>query len=184
MNIQHLVVKYFAVQPESIDPARFIPLFHQWVADQSMEELLIDVADYRHVPHGPSVLLVGHEADYVLDEGGGRPGLAYLRKSPVAGSNADRFRQALAAAGRAADRVEAELSGVAFDRTEFQLAINDRALAANDADTFAAASSELEEFLKRQFGQDDAAITYVSGDDPRRLLTMQVKLSEALLLAH
>ena len=44
-----------------------------------MKKLLLDVADYKHVQEGPGIVLIGHEADYSLDLGGGRAGLVYDR---------------------------------------------------------------------------------------------------------
>tara|TARA_B100000686_G_scaffold287783_1_gene313482 strand:- start:471 stop:1058 length:588 start_codon:yes stop_codon:yes gene_type:complete len=64
-----------------VDPESVIPVFNRWISDRTLEDhLMIDIADYRHVPNGPSVILVGHEADIVIDHGDGWPGLAYIRK--------------------------------------------------------------------------------------------------------
>ena len=41
--------------------------------EHAFDELMIDVADYKHVKHGPGVVLVGDANDYYLDEGEGRP---------------------------------------------------------------------------------------------------------------
>ena len=67
MNIDHVNVKVFAKAP--VDLAAAIPVFHRWIQEGACEELLIDVADYRHVPAGPGVVLIGHEANYSLDCG-------------------------------------------------------------------------------------------------------------------
>ena len=63
------------VDAEEADLEQIVELFHQWVADQSMPEMLIDIADYRHVPDGPGSVLVGLESDYAIDHAGGRYGL-------------------------------------------------------------------------------------------------------------
>ena len=60
MNVQHVNVKIFAEDP-AIELDGAIPVFHRWIQRNVCEELLIDVADYRHVPAGPGVLLVGHD---------------------------------------------------------------------------------------------------------------------------
>ncbi len=65
--VQHVKVKIFAREPVSIDLADAIPVFHSWIQDRVCEELLIDVADYRHVAAGPGVMLIAHEANYSLD---------------------------------------------------------------------------------------------------------------------
>ena len=75
-------VKFFAnPQPGSaLDLAPYIGLFHQFIQEKSVEGLLIDVADYTHVPDGPGILLVGHDVDYGIDLAGGRAGLLTVRK--------------------------------------------------------------------------------------------------------
>ena len=110
MEFQHVNVKLFVDGELTVDPAKFIDVFHAWVKDQLFDGLLIDVADYRHVPAGPGVLLVGLEADYAMDHASNRWGLRYNRKTPLAGSNEDRFRQALGAALNACRLLEAEFA--------------------------------------------------------------------------
>jgi hypothetical protein len=121
--------------------------------------LLIDVADYRHVAAGPGVVLVGLEADYAMDNAGGRWGLLYNRKAARDGSNEDRFTQAFRAAASACHRLEEEVTGLKFSRQEFQLFINDRALAPNVPETLEACRDEIESFLKNLLGHDDATLT-------------------------
>jgi len=78
MTMPHRIkIKYFVQEPENVDLPAFVPLFHRWIQNQSGDDLLIDVADYKHVPNGPGVLLMGHQADYALDMSQGRPGLIY-----------------------------------------------------------------------------------------------------------
>src|SRR3989442_6323570 len=78
--VQHVRVKIFAREPVSIDLGDAIPIFHRWIQDRVCPEMLIDVADYRHVPNGPGVMLIGHEANYSLDNTKDRLGLPYSRK--------------------------------------------------------------------------------------------------------
>lgn len=182
MNLQHVNVKIFVEGELSLDMERFIETFHRWVAEQSMEgELLIDVADYRHVPDGPGVVMVGLEAEYALDQTGGRPGLRYNRKGVLEGGNQDRLRQAFTAAANACRRLEDEYDTLKFSRQEFEIFINDRALAPNTPDTFASAKPELETFLKETLGADDFTIEHNA--DPRRLFTTTIKLAKPFDLA-
>jgi hypothetical protein len=180
MELQHVNVKIFVDGDLQIDLQKVVEVFHRWTAEQSMDEMLIDVADYRHVPAGPGVVLVGHEADYGLDNAGNRQGLLYNRKAAIDGSNADRFRQALAAALKACDLLEAEFPGqLKFDRQEFELIINDRALAPNTVTTFESCQGELESLLG-ELGQADAELSH--DDDPRRRFSVNVKLNKPLEL--
>jgi hypothetical protein len=177
MEFQHVNVKVFVEGDLPFDPSRFINVFHGWIQQQVAPELLVDVADYCHVPHGPGVLLVAHEADYSMDHTDGRWGLRYNRKAPIAGSNDDRFRQALSAAASACCRLEEQFakgnsggSGATrplrFSRTQFEVFVNDRALAPNTPEVFAAFRSDLQGFLSRLLGHKD--FTLEGPGDPRR----------------
>jgi len=167
MELQHVNVKIFVAGAMPVDLARFIEVFHAWTADQSMPEMLIDVADYRHVPAGPGVVLVGHEADYGMDNAGDRLGLLYNRKAPVDGSNADRFRQALHGAAQACLRLEEEIGeGLRFSRTELQLLVNDRAFAPNTPATHEACVPEIRTFFAGVFGHNQFQLA--AEGNPRR----------------
>src|SRR5258706_10664559 len=128
MDLQHFNVKLFVDQPETVDLAAFMTVFNGWIQDQATEELLIDVADYRHVQEGPGVVLIGHEANYSLDNAEDRLGLLYNRKAPLPGSNQDRLRQAVRAALLAAQRLAVK-PGLKFSGGEAQGGGNDRLLA-------------------------------------------------------
>lgn len=43
-------------------------VFHEWIRNDSLQDILVDVADYRHVSRGPGVVLVGHECNYQVRE--------------------------------------------------------------------------------------------------------------------
>lgn len=173
MDLQHVNVKIFAEDDSKIDLAPFIEVFHQWVGGQVMDELLIDVADYRHIPDGPGVVVVGLEADYSMDTTGGRCGLRYNRKAALEGANAERFAQALRSAARASGMLETEFEDLKFSRREFEIFVNDRALAPNTPETFAACRPEIEAFLKDTLGHDDFGVKPTS-DDPRSLFGVNV----------
>lgn len=176
MELQHVNVKIYVDNGQDIELAPFIDIFHKWVSAQVLDELLVDVADYRHVPAGPGVLLVGLEGDYSMDNTGNRLGMRYNRKAPLAGSNQERFLQAFKSAATACKLLESDYGangGLKFSRQEFELLINDRALAPNTAETFAACQPELEAFLKDQLGHEDFTLTH--HDNPRSRFAVAVK---------
>ena len=179
MELQHVNVKIYVDGDLSVDPEQFIEIFHRWIADQIADELLIDVADYRHVPDGPGVVLVGHEADYALDHARGRYGMLYNRKDVVPGSNDDRLEQAFRAVTQACLWLEAELDSglLKFSRQEFEIVINDRALAPNTEATFANIRRELEAYLSRALGHDEFGIERHS-EDPRNRFGVVVSISK------
>lgn len=178
MELQHINVKIFVEGELPVDPEEFIPVFHGWVQEQAGETVLIDVADYSHVPDGPGVMMIGLEADISLDQTGGRWGLLYNRKGALDGSNADRIRDALRRAASACLRLEEQFSaaGLKFSRTEFEVIVNDRAVAPNTADTLAAAQPEIEAALTSALGH--AALTLEHHSDPRSRFGFTVRCAE------
>ena len=116
--LQRFSLKIFAEPASAGEPSTIIPVFHTWIQEHAVPGLLIDVADYTHLVDGPSVLLAAHEANYALDETGGRPGLSYTRKQPLEGTFGERLAVAAAALITAARRLEqdtARMTGGGID---------------------------------------------------------------------
>jgi hypothetical protein len=159
---------------DTVHLEEFMGVFNAWIQDQVVaDELLIDVADYRHVWGGPGVVLVGHEANYSLDNGDQRLGLLYNRKAPVAGTNADRLRQAVRAALLAAERL-GQRPGLRFDGQSLQLAVNDRMLAPNTEATWEAARPELSAFFDQFYGAGQYTLTRHGAARERFTVDVQV----------
>ena len=101
MQPEKLQLKLYTDRATGISPEAFVVVFHNWIKKKLLPELMIDVANYAHVPKGPGVALIGHGNDYFIDEGEGRLGLLYSRKrgAPDAEQRlADTFRRTLHAA--------------------------------------------------------------------------------------
>lgn len=180
MNLQHVNVKIFVHDPATIDPAAFIPVFHEWIQDQVHDELLIDVADYRHVPGGPGVVLVGHEANYSMDHADHRWGLLYNRKTPVSGSAQHRISQAIQAALRACYHLErhpALYPELSFDGREMHITLNDRLAATNTEESYRAFAEPLRPVLDALYGGKNYTLDRLAGNDPRKRLTVRVTAS-------
>lgn len=180
MDIQHLNIKFFLDDPEAVDFSDLIGIFNGWIQKQGAEELLIDVADYAHVHAGPGVLLIGHEANYSLDNTGGRPGLLYNRKAKVDGTVQARLTQATRAALVASRRLETE-HGYKFTGQALQLFINDRLLAPNTPETFNALAPELHAFFNQLLAGAEYTLNWVA--DPRERFTVNVTTAAKLDLA-
>ena len=180
MELQHVNAKILVDGDLSVDPGRFIDVFHRWIREGVIEGLLIDVADYRHVPHGPGVMLIGFDSDYSMDNAGGNWGLLYNRKSPLEGSNDDRLSDALKSAVQACKLLEAEFAddGLKFSRQQFELFINDRALAPNTDETWDACQPILQSFLKSALGHEEFDLQRES--EPRRRFGVTVKTKQPL----
>ena len=185
IELQHINVKLLVRNPEAFDLEPLIPIFHDWIRDQVGEELLLDVADYRHVDAGPGVVLIGHEGNYSVDNADKRLGVRYNRKAALDGSNQDRLRQAARAALTACQRLETDhrLGGrLRFNSQEIEIFINDRLLAPNCDATREAAGPDLQIFLQKLFRGSEFSMSY--GNDPRKLFSASVKAVHPFTVAE
>ncbi|HEY7305733.1 MAG TPA: hypothetical protein VH601_16525 [Bryobacteraceae bacterium] len=175
-NIDHVNVKIFAREPDSIDLGDAIPVFHRWIRDAVLDELIIDVADYRHVPDGPGVMLIGDEANYSLDCAFGRLGLLYNRKRPSEGTFTDKLLQAFGSALLACSRLEDETvfqGKLKFDAGQCEVIVNDRLLAPNTEQTWVKLRPEFEMFFDSLLGSGAYAMKRVGESRERFRVTLE-----------
>ena len=171
LELQHINVKLFVNDAEKIDLEAVIPVFHRWIQEQIFDELLLDVANYSHVPDGPGVVLIGHEADYALDNTDGKLGVRYNRKAPMAGKNQDRLVQATRAALNAFLRLEQDFK-VYFNKREIEIVVHDRLLVPNTEETRRAAQPELDGFFRQFLAGSAYSVSYPT--EPRKLFGVTV----------
>lgn len=174
MDAQKLQVKVFAEATAMPPVEAFIPVFHDWIKHKRLDELLIDVANYAHVPKGPGVALIGHECDYYVDQAQGRPGLLHSRKReapPAASRLADAFRRALNACVML-EKDAAFAGKLRFRTDELLFRINDRLAAPNTEATFAALRAELDALCGRLFGQSGYKLSLAGA--PRDLFSLRI----------
>ena len=134
MDLHRLGVKIAAEGADALPLHDFIPLFHRWIQQHALDELLIDVADYSHVHHGPGILLAAHEGNYAFDESGGRRGLVYYGKRQQPGDLAGRLALAARRALNACRLVEEDAAfkgKVKFNGADLEIFANDRLAAPN-----------------------------------------------------
>ncbi|HXX43935.1 MAG TPA: hypothetical protein VEJ38_04350 [Candidatus Acidoferrales bacterium] len=185
MDFQHVNVKFLVKDPEAVDLEPLIPVFHRWIQAQVCEELLLDIADYRHVPEGPGIVLIGHQADYSVDNTKGRLGVRYNRKATFDGTNQDRLKQAACSALKAFQRLEREgaLGGkISFNGHDVELFINDRMLAPNRGDIRKAFEPDFKALFDRLFRGNEYSMSYDT--DPRRLLGLSARSSTTFSIAE
>ena len=139
----------------TVDEAKFIDVFHDWIRRGALPETLIDVVDYRHVPRGPRVMLISHEASISMDRTDDRLGLMYQRKAARPGSCAFRVLATLEMALMACELLEREprLPGLRFNGEEFLFVVNDRRLAP-DNEAMASVFDGLTSAARRLYGAD------------------------------
>jgi hypothetical protein len=186
MQLQHVNVKLLVKSPEEVPLEPLIPVFHSWIQGQVLEELLLDVADYRHVPAGPGVVLIGHQANYSVDDTDDRLGVRYNRKAEVDGGNQKALRQAMRANLIACQRLEAEPSlerKLQFNGQEIEFFVNDRLLAPNRDSTREALRSDFDTFFKKLFRGSEYTLAYPNSSEPRKLFGVSVKSSRTFTAA-
>jgi hypothetical protein len=176
MELHKIAVKFFLERPEDPPTEYVIPVFHRWIREKLLGGILIDVADYGHLPQSPGVLLVAHEANWALDASEGPVGLLYTRKQPLEGDLAARIRACLQGALAACARLEEDLS-FTFSTGKALFLANDRLAAPNTDASFAALKPALDAAFGALFG---GAVTLVrEGADPRERLAVRVTSSDA-----
>ena len=190
IGLQHINVKLLLKKEDAqaIDLDPVIPVFHSWIQQQVGDELLLDVADYRHVQAGPGIVLIGHEADYSLDNADNRLGVRYNRKAVLDGNNQDSLAQATRAAISACQRLQQDtrLDGkLNFNGQDIEIFINDRLLAPNTVATREALKPEFQAFADKLFGGSQYFLKFGSDSsssesaDPRRLLAVFLHAAHA-----
>jgi len=183
MKSEKLQIKFFARPNPAFDVEVVVPVFHRFIREHAFDELMIDVADYKHVHHGPGVALVGDANDYFLDEGEGRPGLLFSRKRHGSGPDG-RLREGFARGLKACTLLEAapELGGkLTFATDEILIRLPDRLRAPNDDASFAEAASEISGLLNKLYGADQHVIE--RGAPNPEPLSLRVKTKTAPTLA-
>ena len=178
-------LKLFVEDPSGVDLEEFIPIFHHWIQNQELEELLIDVADYRHVPDGPGVVLITHDAHYAMDLADGRLGLLYSRRREThprrrdIQSVEDRLRSVWHCALTACQGLEAHptLHGrLLFRGNELLLRCNDRLQAPNTPAAYNELCQYLEPFLATLYPGQRVEVEHMSEHASR--LTVGIKVAE------
>ena len=180
LQIHKLGVKLFLCPTDGLDFGDFIAIFNQWIQDQPIpDHLLIDVHDYRHVHNGPGILLVGHQGNFSLDLGEGRPGLVYYRKQPMEGAAESYLRtclETLLKACRLLLQTDRFGESLEFETNEILVFSNDRLRAPNRKNTrvlFEQAASE----LLHGIAEESGSFSYPEAD-PRDRFAVTLKFPQ------
>ena len=180
MTPRRIAAKLYATPETASSPdlESFIPLFHRFIQRSSVEGLLIDVADYRHVPEGPGVILVGHDVEYAVDATAGRLGLLTTRKRIEEGRLPDLLTDTLRMALVCVRAIEADGStGLRFETDTVDIHLVDRLAAPNNEASFEALRDAAEPVVRRLYG--DVAVTREHADDFRKLTALRVEAQES-----
>ena len=177
---KRISVKLFTTDPEAeVELHKYIRVFHEFIKEKKVEGLLIDVADYSHVPEGPGIVLIGHDVDYSIDLTGGRAGLMTLAKRIEQGKLADLLDDAVRKCLIAVKAVQDDGStGTSFSTAAIRVQLVDRLAAPNSDEGYAAFQSEFEALAARLFG-DGATTERADADEPRRALGADLRAAKA-----
>ena len=173
-DLERINIKFYLADPNALSAEDTFRIFNNWI-QTTTDEVLIDVADYSHVPEGPVTLLVGHEANYSLDNGHAEPGLLYSRKQPAEGALSVRIENAISSALKACQRLETDPSlenNVLFRGGDILIIANDRLNATNDAEGERILRSHLEPVLTRLF----AGASFTIKRDPIPQLRLNLRI--------
>jgi hypothetical protein len=178
MDIQKISIKLY--NDGDVPPlTAFVPVFHRWIQEDSLDELLLDVADYSHVPAGPGIILIAEEANYSFEPGPEeRFGMLYSCKAKCAGSNRDRLTKALRKVLTAASLLELEKGfGLRFSGREISLCVNDRSAGPNVDDTLALLRADLDAVFGLLYAGNAYSCARVS-HDARERFTVRIAGSD------
>jgi hypothetical protein len=176
MNPFRTQVKIFLDDPGAIDLALFQAIFQRWIQQKLLPGQLVDVADYRHVPDGPGIILIGHDADYSIEPRNGRLGLLFTRKHRPDEDVQAQLRSSLRLALAACQLLETEdafFPRLRFRADELEIRYPDRLKFPNVPQTFSLIRADLNAVLSELYGEDTLDVSRVS-QDPRYLFTVEV----------
>jgi hypothetical protein len=173
MEIERFCLKFFARSGAPVDDAIFIDIFHEWIRLKKLGGILLDVADYRHVPEGPGVMLITHDINFGMDYSGGRFGLLAQRKRGSGRNHQERLLELAQATVIFGALLEADSRLVGQLKLEggtFHYIANDRLLAPNTEAGFVALQPDLAAAAALIYPGQPVSITRLS-NDPRDRLT-------------
>jgi hypothetical protein len=177
MDLERFCLKFFAREAD-VDEATFIPVFHEWIRLKKLPGTLIDVADYRHVPDGPGIMLISHEVNYAMEHGSGEFGLSAQRKLGEGSTHQERILDLAKRTAAFGALLESD-SGIAgklrLEGGKFLYMANDRLQAPNTDEAFAALKPDLEAAAAQLYPGQQVSVTRLE-NDPRDRLTAIVEV--------
>lgn len=171
MILDRFCVKFFATPDTQVDnEAVFIDIFQDWIRLHSLPGVLLDVADYSHVPDGPGVMLISHEVNYAMDHGNGEFGLYAQRKVSEEATQQERIMglvKSTATFGKLLEedhRVNVTLAG-----NKFLYISNDRLHGPNTDEGFSGVKPDLDAIAAQLYPGQSVTVTRVQNEPSARL---------------
>ena len=173
MSTHKISVKLYRNQGHDVAPETWFQPFNTWISAHDGADVMLDVADYSHVPAGPVSILLGHQYDISIDDSDHKRGLLYNRKFPQADNFADQLSAAIRSACETCQRLQAEGDNVSFRGNEIRLILNDRLNSPNTSDTLNAIQDDLNSLLSKLYEGADVAIE--RREDPKQRFTLDIQ---------
>ena len=183
INLQNIQWKIHLDEATAGDPHDWFKVFATWIPDSP--EVFVDVADYSHVTDGPVIFLSGHNECYTFDKTTGRHGLLYERRQPVETANPETLRASLKTTLAHAARIEGDATFKVkpkFLAGDVKFIVNNRAIAPNTDETFAAVKPELSALLDAVYGAGNYALE--REQDKRQRFMVHVKAKAPVTVAE
>lgn len=159
-------VKLFVDDRSVVRPLELIAVFHRWIKDGVLEdELMIDVANYEHVPKGPGIVLICDKAHYYFDVRHDRWGLRFRNRREARATGGDAITHAFGSVLRAASLLENDptLEGrYAFRTDEVEFGIYDRLRAPSSEETLSAIRPAMEAAIAELYGDAPTGLELMS----------------------
>lgn len=172
-ELHRVGVKWYARESSSLDMLNLIPVFHRWISEGVLPDLMIDVAEYTHVQNGPGVLIVAVEGNYGYDETGGTRGIVYYSKQSLPGSDLAAHLATVARKGLQACTLFQREPGlgdkVSFPGDRVEVFSNDRLLGPNTDAGWQGFEPAVKALAERLFGAENYRIERVNPDPRERL---------------
>ena len=175
MDLQKFGIKLYLKTNGSFKPKDFIPVFHNWIQEKVVSDhMLIDVEDYSHILDGPGVMLIAHEGHFSLDQEKQKPGFMYMRRRDLTGNFKERFKQVLAIATQAANRLTKNgiIQEIYFSADSFRFIANDRRIAKNTLDNQGLYQDEVQMILEDMYPESKWEYEDVSDGNERLAFTV------------
>lgn len=180
-DLHKIGIKFFTDGGDDVPLTDFIPVFHRWIQRGSLDDTLVDVADYSHVPDGPGTMLIAHAGNYAVDETGSRRGFIYYSKHQLPGEGLEaRLAEVCRRNLEACLLLEQDgdtRERISLDYGRLQLIANDRLHAPNCEETRQAFEPVLKTFLSRLYPGAGYKLESDS-TDPRERFSVTVSMQE------
>lgn len=169
--IKRMEIRLFVADPNEVRWEEYIPLFTRWIQEEP--DRWLDIADYRHVPSGPGVVLIGRDCHVAMDNRRNEVALLYSRREPYDGTNRERILAAFRDALAFAERVSRDLPKIRFRKGVWEFLVNDRVSFPNSPEIADAVASELRAVLPEL---SPLGATLEHDPNPKERITFRIRL--------